>query len=81
MRAGLWQGVDVSGLGFNRGVDIGERIAELTAEVKRLNDLYYGTGDSPLPDADYDALKDELDRKSTRLNSSHQHRSRMPSSA
>ncbi|GAB3975662.1 NAD-dependent DNA ligase LigA [Actinoallomurus acanthiterrae] len=42
------------------GVDIGERIAELTAEVKRLNDLYYGTGDSPLPDADYDALKDEL---------------------
>lgn len=45
---------------FNRGVNIGERIAELAAEVKRLNDLYYGTGDSPLPDADYDALKDEL---------------------
>jgi DNA ligase (NAD+) len=58
--AGLWQGLDVGGLTFNRGVDIGERIAELTAEVKRLNDLYYGTGDSPLPDADYDALKDEL---------------------
>ncbi len=37
-----------------------DRIAELTAEVGRLNDLYYGTGDSPLPDADYDALKDEL---------------------
>jgi DNA ligase (NAD+) len=37
-----------------------ERIAELTAEVRRLNDLYYGTGDSPLPDADFDALKDEL---------------------
>jgi DNA ligase (NAD+) len=36
------------------------RIDELTAEVRRLNDLYYGTGDSPLPDADYDALKDEL---------------------
>ncbi|HMJ34212.1 MAG TPA: NAD-dependent DNA ligase LigA [Baekduia sp.] len=37
-----------------------ERIAELAAEVQRLNDLYYGTGDSPLPDADFDALKDEL---------------------
>ncbi len=41
-------------------MDVRERIAELTAEVKRLNDLYYGTGDSPLPDADYDAVKDEL---------------------
>jgi DNA ligase (NAD+) len=41
-------------------VDVRERIAELTSEVKRLNDLYYGTGDSELPDADYDALKDEL---------------------
>jgi DNA ligase (NAD+) len=41
-------------------VDVRERIAELTSEVKRLNDLYYGTGDSSLPDADYDALKDEL---------------------
>ncbi|WP_228430545.1 NAD-dependent DNA ligase LigA [Baekduia soli] len=36
------------------------RIDELAAEVRRLNDLYYGAGDSPLPDADYDALKDEL---------------------
>src|SRR3982751_4613260 len=36
------------------------RIDELAAEVQRLNDAYYGTGDSPLPDADYDALKDEL---------------------
>lgn len=36
------------------------RIAELAAEVQRLNDAYYGSGDSPLPDADYDALKDEL---------------------
>lgn len=26
----------------------GERIAELAAEVRRLNDLYYGRGDSPL---------------------------------
>jgi DNA ligase (NAD+) len=42
------------------GVDAAQRIEELSAEVKRLNDLYYGTGDSPLPDADYDALKDEL---------------------
>ncbi|HWH95212.1 MAG TPA: NAD-dependent DNA ligase LigA, partial [Baekduia sp.] len=33
---------------------------ELSAEVKRLNDAYYGAGDSPIPDADYDALKDEL---------------------
>ncbi len=41
-------------------MDVRERIAELTAEVKRLNDLYYGTGDSSLPDADYDAIKDEL---------------------
>ncbi len=37
-----------------------DRIEELAAEVQRLNDLYYGTGDSPLPDAEYDALKDEL---------------------
>jgi DNA ligase (NAD+) len=36
------------------------RVDELSAEIRRLNDLYYGTGDSPLPDADYDALKDEL---------------------
>jgi len=41
-------------------VDVRARIAELAAEVKRLNDLYYGTGDSSLPDADYDAIKDEL---------------------
>src|SRR3954451_15991722 len=40
--------------------DIAARIAELGAEVRRLNDAYYGTGDSPIPDADYDALKDEL---------------------
>src|SRR3954469_8187304 len=37
-----------------------DRIAELAREVQRLNDAYYGEGDSPLPDADYDALKDEL---------------------
>ena len=36
------------------------RIAELSGEVHRLNDAYYGSGDSPLPDADYDAMKDEL---------------------
>jgi DNA ligase (NAD+) len=36
------------------------RIDELAAEVQRLNDLYYGTGDSPVPDAEYDALKEEL---------------------
>ena len=36
------------------------RIDELAAEVQRLNDLYYGEGDSPIPDAEYDALKDEL---------------------
>ncbi len=36
------------------------RIDELTAEINRLNDLYYGTGDSPLPDAEFDAMKDEL---------------------
>jgi DNA ligase (NAD+) len=40
--------------------DIAARIQELSAEVKRLNDAYYGAGDSPIPDADYDALKDEL---------------------
>src|ERR1700742_4294240 len=40
--------------------DIAARIQELSAEVKRLNDSYYGEGDSPIPDADYDALKDEL---------------------
>lgn len=37
-----------------------QRIEELAGEVQRLNDAYYGTGDSPLPDAEYDALKDEL---------------------
>jgi DNA ligase (NAD+) len=37
-----------------------ERIAELAARVKELNDAYYGTGETPFPDADYDALKDEL---------------------
>ncbi|HEY4096261.1 MAG TPA: NAD-dependent DNA ligase LigA [Baekduia sp.] len=37
-----------------------DRIAELTAEIRRLNDLYYGEGDSPVPDADFDAAKDEL---------------------
>jgi DNA ligase (NAD+) len=36
------------------------RIAELAVEVQRLNDLYYGTGDSTVPDAEFDALKDEL---------------------
>ncbi|HEY8582404.1 MAG TPA: NAD-dependent DNA ligase LigA, partial [Capillimicrobium sp.] len=41
-------------------MNVQQRIAELAAEVQRLNDLYYGTGDSPVPDADYDALKDEL---------------------
>src|SRR4051795_8938596 len=40
--------------------DIAARIAELSAEVQRLNDAYYGEGDSPLPDAEYDAMKDEL---------------------
>jgi DNA ligase (NAD+) len=40
--------------------DVRDRINELAAEVQRLNDAYYGDGDSPLPDADYDARKDEL---------------------
>src|SRR3954467_12557181 len=40
--------------------DVRDRINELAAEVQRLNDAYYGAGDSTLPDADYDALKDEL---------------------
>jgi DNA ligase (NAD+) len=40
--------------------DVRDRINELAAEVQRLNDAYYGEGDSALPDADYDALKDEL---------------------
>ena len=37
-----------------------QRIEELAREVQRLNDAYYGEGDSPLPDAEYDAMKDEL---------------------
>jgi DNA ligase (NAD+) len=40
--------------------DVPRRIDELTGEIQRLNDLYYGTGDSPLPDAEFDAMKDEL---------------------
>src|SRR3954470_20732490 len=40
--------------------DVRDRINELAAEVQRLNDDYYGAGDSAMPDADYDALKDEL---------------------
>ena len=39
---------------------IRDRITELVAEIRRLNEAYYGDGDSPVPDADYDALKDEL---------------------
>ncbi len=37
-----------------------QRIEQLAAELQRLNDAYYGEGDSPLPDAEFDALKDEL---------------------
>ncbi len=37
-----------------------QRIEQLAVELQRLNDAYYGAGDSPLPDADFDALKDEL---------------------
>jgi DNA ligase (NAD+) len=47
----------------NEGVSdatVKQRIEELAREVQRLNDAYYGEGDSPLPDADYDAMKDEL---------------------
>src|SRR6201991_2953278 len=40
--------------------DPADRIAELSAEVQRLNDEYYGTGETAIPDADYDAIKDEL---------------------
>jgi DNA ligase (NAD+) len=40
--------------------DPADRIAELSAEVRRLNDEYYGTGETAIPDADYDAIKDEL---------------------
>jgi DNA ligase (NAD+) len=40
--------------------DIAARITELSTRVKELNDAYYGTGDTAIPDADYDALKDEL---------------------
>jgi DNA ligase (NAD+) len=40
--------------------EIAERVAELSARVKELNDAYYGAGETPYPDADYDALKDEL---------------------
>jgi DNA ligase (NAD+) len=40
--------------------DPAARIAELVAEVRRLNDEYYGAGDTATPDADYDAAKDEL---------------------
>jgi DNA ligase (NAD+) len=40
--------------------DPADRIAELSTEVQRLNDEYYGTGETAIPDADYDALKDEL---------------------
>src|ERR1041384_4033201 len=40
---------------------IAARIERLSAEVKRLNDAYYGDGDATtIPDADYDAMKDEL---------------------
>ncbi len=36
------------------------RITELAEQVQQLNDAYYGHGESPLPDAEYDARKDEL---------------------
>ena len=45
----------------NDGVpDVKSRIEELAAEIQRLNDDYYGAGDSKIPDAEYDAMKDEL---------------------
>ncbi|HEY6757987.1 MAG TPA: NAD-dependent DNA ligase LigA [Baekduia sp.] len=40
--------------------DIAARVEELSVEIRRLNDDYYGKGDSSIPDADYDAMKDEL---------------------
>src|SRR3954453_10975419 len=46
--------------GVSETATVKQRIEELAAEVRRLNDAYYGTGDSPVPDAEYDALKDEL---------------------
>ncbi len=36
------------------------RMIELAEQVQQLNDAYYGAGESPLPDAEFDALKDEL---------------------
>src|SRR4051812_48274897 len=46
--------------GVSDDAAIKNRIDELAAAVQRLNDDYYGQGDSPLPDAEYDAMKDEL---------------------
>ena len=54
-----------------------------TAEMKeRILSQLYGiqTGDKG-SEAYLNRIKEETDRKSTRLNSSHKHRSRMPSSA
>ena len=55
------------------------------AEYQRQRDPLHQFASQQTPEAQLQALQDKIranpDRKSTRLNSSHKHRSRMPSSA
>ena len=61
------------------------RAAELNRILSHAAYAYYALDDPEMTDAAFDRLLQELlaleDRKSTRLNSSHDQRSRMPSSA
>ena len=56
------------------------RLMRLAKDIARHDRAYHDRDSPKISDADYDALVRE-DRKSTRLNSSHLARSRMPSSA
>ena len=68
-----------------------ERIKELVELLNKAGKSYYSEGQEIMSNYEYDAMYDELkkleeetgcvDRKSTRLNSSHRLESRMPSSA
>ena len=53
----------------------------LMAYLDRQAQMYHETGESELSDDEHGYRDWETDRKSTRLNSSHSAKSRMPSSA
>ena len=66
-----------------KGVTPKEFVDDVAGEIKRIWDLMNTSYDKFIrtTDADHEAQVQKIDRKSTRLNSSHITRSRMPSSA